>query len=133
MARTPQDVTDAELAVLQGLWDLGPATVRQLTDRLYPGGRASHFGTVHKLLERLEAKGFVSRAQGEGPQQYQPTVDRDDLLGRWLDSVAEKLCAGSLAPLLTHLIQSERLTDDDYRRLRQLVDDLARKGKRERS
>ena len=34
MARTPKDVTDAELRVLQALWDLGPSTIRQLTDRL---------------------------------------------------------------------------------------------------
>ena len=40
MARTAQDVTDAELAVLQVLWDEGPATIRRLTDVLYPAGGA---------------------------------------------------------------------------------------------
>ena len=34
MARTPQDVTEAELGVLQALWDGGPATIRKLTDAL---------------------------------------------------------------------------------------------------
>ena len=38
MARKPQDVTDAELGVLSALWDGGPATIRKLTDRLYPAG-----------------------------------------------------------------------------------------------
>ena len=46
MARTPQDVTDAELAVLQALWDGGPATIRRLTDVLYPGGGPAQYGTV---------------------------------------------------------------------------------------
>ena len=32
------NVTDAELAVLKELWALGPSTIRELTDRLYPGG-----------------------------------------------------------------------------------------------
>ena len=32
MARTPQDVTDTELTLLQRLWDAGPLTIRQLTD-----------------------------------------------------------------------------------------------------
>ena len=67
MARTPQDVTDAELAVLQVLWEQGPATIRQLTDRLYPEGKTSHYATVQKLLERLQAKGCVSRDRG-GPR-----------------------------------------------------------------
>ena len=52
---TPPDVTDAELAVLQTLWEQGEATIRQLTDVLYPEGKAAHYGTVQKLLERLEA------------------------------------------------------------------------------
>ena len=41
MARTPQDVTDAELAVLQVLWEEGPCTIRRIADRLYPDGRAA--------------------------------------------------------------------------------------------
>src|SRR6266849_6265789 len=52
MARTPQDVTDTELSILQALWDRQPATIRQLTDRLYPGGGAAHYATVQKLLDR---------------------------------------------------------------------------------
>jgi len=37
MPRTPQDVTERELELLQRLWDGGPATIRQLTAALYPG------------------------------------------------------------------------------------------------
>ena len=44
------DVTDAELAVLQALWERGTATIRQLTDALYPGGGPAQYGTVQKLL-----------------------------------------------------------------------------------
>src|SRR5262249_32195078 len=39
------DVTDAEAAILQRLWDAGPATVRQLRDALYPGGGPSEHAT----------------------------------------------------------------------------------------
>ena len=54
MARTPRDITDAELAVLQVLWDAGPLPIRRITGRLYPGGTAAQYATVQKLLERLE-------------------------------------------------------------------------------
>ena len=67
MERAPQDATDAELAVLQVLWDQGPVTVRTITDVIYPKGTASHYGTVQKLLERLEAKGFVNRDRRPWP------------------------------------------------------------------
>src|SRR5262245_51653869 len=48
MTRVPQEVTDAELAVLQVLWNQGQASVRQLMDVLYPEGGASAFATVQK-------------------------------------------------------------------------------------
>ncbi len=123
MTRQPQDVTDAELTVLQALWRESPATTRQLTDQLYPGGKASQFATVQKLLERLEDKGYVRRERGEGPQVFAPTVSRDDLLGRWLETVAEKLCRGSLTPLLTHLVRAKRLSTRDYQALRELIEE----------
>ena len=62
MARTPQDVTERELAVLQALWDAGPATIRRLTDVLYPGGGAVQgvFGGAGEGSAELP---FVERKQ----------------------------------------------------------------------
>src|SRR5262249_24119933 len=108
MARTPQDVTDAELAVLQVLWDQGPAPIRALTDVLYPDGGTAHYATVQKLLERLEAKGCVSRDRAGAVHSFTATLDRDELIGRRLRDVAEKLCGGSLTPLLTNLVRVKR-------------------------
>jgi predicted transcriptional regulator len=124
MARTPRDVTDAELAVLQVLWDRGPATVRLLTDTLYPEGTAAQYATVQKLLERLEGKGCVERDRRPWPHVFQSTIDRDELIGRQLRAVAEKLCGGSLAPLLTHLLRTENLSSRERNELRQFMDDL---------
>lgn len=129
MARTPQDVTDAELAVLQALWDGGPATIRQLTDALYPGGGAAQYGTVQKLLDRLEAKQCVQRERSGTAHTFSAAVDRDDLIGRRLQDVAEKLCGGSLTPLLTHLMRQRRLNERERQELRSLIDELDDKGK----
>src|SRR3954447_10042765 len=107
MARPAQDVTDAELTVLQALWDGGPATIRQLAEGIYGEGGASRFATVQKLLERLEAKGCVGRDRGGEVQVFAAAVGRDDLIGRRLRDVAAKLCGGSLTPLLSHLIEAE--------------------------
>jgi predicted transcriptional regulator len=124
MARTPRDVTDAELAVLQLLWDHGPATIRRLTDALYPTGTAGQYATVQKLLERLEAKDCVRRERGPGAHVFAAALGREDLIGRRLQDVAEKLCGGSLTPLLTHLVRTRRLSPRERRELRDLIDDL---------
>lgn len=128
MARTPRDVTDTELSILQALWDRQPATIRRLTDVLYPGGGPAHYGTVQKLLDRLEAKGFVRRRRGGGAHSFEAAVGRDELIGRKLEDVAAKLCGGSLTPLLTHLVRSRRLTSRQRQELRDLVDELDAKS-----
>src|SRR5262245_28229823 len=117
------DVTDAELAVLQVLWDDGPATIRLLTDRVYPHGTAAHYGTVQKLLERLELKGYVCRDRSAMAHKFAARVGRDALIGRRLREMAEKLCGGSLTPLLTHLLRAERLRPEERRELRALMDE----------
>src|SRR5262249_5258256 len=110
MPRTPQDITDAELAILEALWERGPATIRQLTDLLYPDGGTAQYATVQKLLERLEAKGGVRRDRRQAVHVFAAVLDRDQLIGRRLRAVADKLCGGSLTPLLTHLVQATRLS-----------------------
>jgi BlaI family penicillinase repressor len=129
MARTPQDVTDTELALLQVLWDSGPATIRQLTDVLYPGGGTPQYATVQKLLERLEAKGCVRRERTPPAHVFTAAIAREDLIGRRLQDMAEKLCGGSLTPLLTHLVRTKGLTAHERQELRDLINELDSRGK----
>jgi predicted transcriptional regulator len=129
MARTPQDVTDAELGVLQVLWDHGPATIRRITDALYPQGGVSKYATVQKLLERLEADRCVRRDRSASVHVFAAAVSRDELIGRRLRSLADKLCGGSLAPLLSHLLQSQPLSAHERQSLRELVNELDTHGR----
>jgi predicted transcriptional regulator len=129
MARTPQDVTEAELAILQVLWDRGPATIRQLTAALYPQGGTAHYATVQKLLERLEAKGCVSRDRQPGVHVFAAAIDRDELVGRRLQAVAEQLCGGSMTPLLTHLVRGQRLSGKERVELLTLIEELGQERK----
>ncbi len=126
MARRPQDVTEAELQVLRVLWDEGAAPIRVLADRVYPRGGASEYATVQKLLERLEAKGHVSHRSDGRLNVYTARVGREDLVARRLRETAEQLCDGSLTPLLTHLLSAGRLSPEELRELRRMVDHLSR-------
>jgi predicted transcriptional regulator len=130
MARTSQDVTDAELSILQVLWTLPNAIVRDLTERLYPEGTAAHTATVQKLLERLEAKKFVKRNRSVWPHQFTATIERDELIVRQLQSTADRLCEGELQPLLTSLVKAHGLKESDRESLRSLLDALDRTGRK---
>jgi BlaI family transcriptional regulator, penicillinase repressor len=121
MGRPAQDITESELAVLRILWDQGMATIRQLTDVLYPGGGAAQYATVQKLLDRMEIKEYVRRDRSLFVHRFVPVLDRDQLIGRRLRSLAETLCDGSLTPLLTHLARAGDLSEEDRQALRAII------------
>jgi predicted transcriptional regulator len=130
MAKPPQDVTDAELVVLQVLWSQGPATIRQLTEAIYPDSGPAYYATVQKLLERLEGKNCIRRERTEGAHVFSAILGPEELIGRRLRAMAEKLCGGSLTPLLTHLVKAERLTAKQRQELRALIDELDQKSRK---
>jgi BlaI family penicillinase repressor len=121
MARRDRNVTEAELAILQVLWEEGPATVRKLIDRLYAReGTAAH-PTVQKLLERLEAKGCITRDRSGPVQIITPAVRREELVRRRLREVAEELCGGSISAMISHLVGPRKLAPKDRKALRDLL------------
>jgi BlaI family transcriptional regulator, penicillinase repressor len=124
MPRKPQDVTDAELAVLEALWARGPQTIRQLSEIVYPQDSERQYSTVKRLLSRLESKNVVRRCGDAIPLVFEAAIGRDDLIGRRLEALAKALCPGSVAPLLMHAAQSDNLTDRQRRTLLDLIDEL---------
>jgi len=127
-----REVTDTELAVLRLLWKTDDATIRELTDALYPDGGHSHYATVQSLLDRLQTKGFVAREKDGRVNRYRPSVSRSELAGRRLRATADALFDGSMAPLLTHLVDSADLGPEEITALRELVDQLDDESSRRR-
>lgn len=122
--RKPVSVPDAELAVLKVLWSRGSASIREITDVLYPDGGTSEYATVQKLLDRLRERGCVSRRKAGRAHVFRATVERAQLIHDHLREGADKLCEGSLTPLLTHLVDGRHLSHDEIARLRELIDEL---------
>ena len=116
-----EDATRAELSVLELLWERGESTIREITDALYPDGGTAHYATVQKLLDRLEAKSLVRRKRVGRAHRFAAAADRSELIGRRLRSVADQLCRGALAPLLTHLVSDDKLGTDEIDTLKRLL------------
>jgi BlaI family transcriptional regulator, penicillinase repressor len=125
MTRKARDVTDAELGVLQVLWNHGSRTIREITAILDAPNQDVYYATVKKLLERLEVKGFVRREPKGIAYLYAATVGRDELVGERLRVLSDSLCDGSVTPLLTQLAQHERLNKKQQAALMALISELA--------
>jgi BlaI family penicillinase repressor len=126
MARERQDITEAEMAIMQVLWNTGPSSIRQITDSVHSAqSGTAQYATVQKQLERLEAKGFIQRDRRLFVHLFTAAIGRDELIGRQLREMAEKLCGGSLAPILSHLAKAKTLTDSERQALRDLISESA--------
>ncbi len=121
---SPRNVrlTDAEFAVLEPLWEEGPQTIRQLTARLYPEQSTSDYATVQKLLERLEGKECVARDRTESPHVFRAVVAREDLIDDHLQQIADRLCDGSLVPVLHQLVGAMPLSRRQRADLQKLIE-----------
>jgi BlaI family penicillinase repressor len=132
MGRSAREITDTELSLLNELWQRPSATVQELTETLYGNTAAALLATVRKLLDRLESEGCVARDRTKWPHHYTAVLKREELAGKRLQAAADELYDGDLAPLLTHLVRSQKLTAADRDNLRKMLDDLDEKrpGKR---
>ena len=123
-----QRLTNAEISLMELLWETNPLTARQIRERLYDDSEKSQHGTVQRLLQSLEEKGFVGRDRSLGVQLFSPTLSREAYGGRQLESLAEKLTGGSIAPLLTHLLETDKIDKAEIQRLRKVLEEAQKRG-----
>ncbi len=117
-------VTEGELGILRVLWDRQIATTREITDVLYSEVADSQMASVQKLMERLEAKGCVARDRSERAHRFRALVTQDEFLQDRLQSLADRVCSGELASLVTSLVRSKGIGRADREMLRDLIDEL---------
>ena len=125
---TTQRLTNAEIALMELLWETNPLTARQIREQLYDDSEKSQHGTVQRLLQSLEDKEIISRDRSLGVHLFAPTVSREAYGGRQLESLAQKLTGGSIAPLLTHLLETDKLDRAEIKRLRKVLEEAKKRG-----
>ena len=118
--------TERELDVMAILWDLGSATVTEVRDRLDDD---LAYTTVLTVLRTLEAKGYVDHREEGKAHRYAPTVARNAAGQSALRRLTEKVFAGSPELLLTQLVSGRRLSADELKRMRQLLDQRLKEAK----
>lgn len=118
--------TERELDVMAILWDLGSATVTEVRDRLDVD---LAYTTVLTVLRTLEAKGYVDHREEGKAHRYAPTVARNAAGQSALRRLTEKVFAGSPELLLTQLVSGRRLSADELKRMRQLLDQRLKEAK----
>jgi len=115
-------LANAELAVMDLLWQADRLTARQIREQLYPDTTKAQHGTVQRLLQRLEDKGYVERDRSLFVHLFSAAISRRTYAGQQLESLADKLTAGSFAPLITHLVEQKKISRKEIERIRAILD-----------
>lgn len=119
---TRPPLANAELAVLELLWNDGRVTARHIREHLYADQKNQH-GTVQRLLQRLQEKGYVERNDDLPVHHFSATISREEYATGQLELLADRLTGGSLAPIVTRLVEQKRISRAEIERLRAILDD----------
>lgn len=126
MNQTP--LANAELAIMNLLWQSDRLTARHIREQLYPDATKAQHGTVQRLLQRLEDKRYVARDRTLFVHLFSAAISRQTYAGRQLESLADKLTAGSFAPLITHLVAEKKISREEIDRIRGILDGQGDEG-----
>jgi len=111
--------TRRELDIMSVLWERGPSTVLEVQESL-PDALA--YTTVLTILRVLEEKGHVSHTPEGRAHRYAPLVERHAAGKSALRRITERLFKGSPELLFTRLVEDENVTEDELRRMRDLLE-----------
>lgn len=118
------DLGEAELAVLRILWEIAPATVRDVMNQLHARGKKVAYTTVLTFLSRLEQKGVVVSDKKDQAYVYRPRVSRESVSQSRVRALLDQLYDGAAGPMVLQLVEQAKFTSDELARLRQLIDEL---------
>src|SRR5690606_39320230 len=98
VVRTPKP-TEAELAILNVLWENRAATVRDVHDALYRD-EGGGYTTALKLLQIMHAKGLVERDDSERAHVFRAAVNKQRTQSRFLADIVQRVFDGSSSQLV---------------------------------
>jgi len=117
--RRSSTLTEAELRLMEVLWEKGEATVAEVTAALPPPPIA--YNSVLTTMRILERKGYVAHAEAGRAFVYRALVAREEAAGHAVGHLLSRFFDNSAGTLALRLIESERPSDEELERLRALI------------
>lgn len=114
-------LSDNEWKLMGRLWERSPRTITELTADLREETGWSK-NTIITMLSRLEAKGAVRHEEGARAKAYYPAVDRETAARAETESFLGKVYGGSLGLLVSAMVESRALTEEDLAELSAILE-----------
>jgi predicted transcriptional regulator len=121
-----RDLTERELEVMHAFWNHGEATAGEARDRLAASGLDRTYTTIANLVRGLYEKGFLQQVNAERPFVYRAVKTYEDVSGRLLVDLMQRVFHGSRAQLLCRLVEQRRLTAEERAVLERILREQGR-------
>jgi len=115
-------LTESELEIMQVVWNLGRATVREVHEALASSRRVA-YTTVMTMMGILADKGHLVRSKDGRAFVYEPAEAKSRVISGMVDEFLERVFDGSTRPLLVSLIKDRRLSKGDLEEVRQMIEE----------
>ena len=115
--------TEAELAILNVLWERGPATVRQVQEVLSEA-RGTGYTTTLKLMQIMLDKGLLNRDDSSHAHVYRAAYTRGKAQKQLLSQLVDQVFEGSAQQLVMQALSSKKSTPEELAEIKNLISDL---------
>lgn len=121
MPATP-DISESEWVIMEALWESAPQTASEVTKTVRESTNWAE-NTVRTLLTRLVEKAALKTSENaSGTRTYLPAVKREACVRAESQSFLDRIFGGAAKPLLVHFAQNSKLTAEEVKELKKLLD-----------
>ena len=121
--RASPHATDAELEILQVLWQQGPSTVREVQQAL-DTIRTTGYTTVLKLLQIMTEKGLAHRDESQRAHVYRAALSEEAVQEEIVSHMLDRVFAGSASKLVFRALSAKRASSSELEEIRTLLDTM---------
>lgn len=114
-------LTEAELRIMDVLWQKGPGTVQNVLEWL-PGKPALAYNTVLTTIRILERKGYVAHAKDGRAHVYETLIAREEATRSEIRHLVSRFFRNSHDALVLNILEDDEITGEEVARLRKMLE-----------
>jgi BlaI family transcriptional regulator, penicillinase repressor len=119
----PLEPTKSELEILQVLWEIGPATVRDVNNELLKQ-KDVNYTTTLKFMQIMTDKGLLQRDESQMKHIYRVAEDEQKTKAHLLDKFVDSMYKGSASKLVMQLIGNKKTSAQELQEIKDLLKNL---------
>ena len=114
--------SEAELEILQVLWQSEPASVRTIHEQIVESGKTVGYTTVLKQVQRLQEKGVLQKEIVEGTHFFRTRINETEVKGNLVKKVMQNAFGGFALDMMMHALGNEKATPEELLELKNWLD-----------